>query len=189
MKALGKKIVTQLSKDCGYRNRGVYTRKSAYLKYSNGQRADYYGVIRDSVYRGIPAMIVEHGYIDSSDYVRMNSAAKCKKMGVADAKAIVSYYGLKKRSADDSNILVSSIKLNVNDTALNLKKGKRYSLKATVAPSIATEKGVTYESSDSKILKVTKAGKVTALKKGTAQVICKAEDSSGVSRELTIKVK
>lgn len=189
MKKLGNKILSQLVNRCGFRKRGVYTRKSGYLKYSNGQRADYYGVIRESIYLGIPAMIVEHGYIDSSDYSKMNSNAKTKKMGVADAIGIASYYGLEKKNNNSGGTLVTSIKLNVNDTSLALKKSKTYKLKATIAPSNAVIKSVSYSSSNKKVVTVSSSGKLTAKKKGTATITCMAKDGSGVVRKLKVKVK
>ena len=189
MKKLGTQILNQLVKKCGFKKRGVYTRKSGYLKYSNGQRADYYGVIRESIYLGIPAMIVEHGYIDSSDYSKMNTNAKTKKMGVADATAIASYYGLQKKKSSNKAVQVTGIKLNVNDTSLTLSKSKTYKLKATIAPSNAAKKDVSYSSSNSKIVSVTSNGKLKAKKKGTVTITCMAKDGSGVVRNLKVTVK
>lgn len=189
MKALGKKILNNLGK-CGFQKRGVFTRKSAYLRYPfDGKIADYYGVIRESIYRDIPAMIVEHGYIDSSDYKLMNTNAKAKKLGVADAKAIAEYYGLKKRTDNKNPILVSGIKLNCNESTLSINKGKSYSLKATVAPTNAANKKVTYTSSKPSVVSVNSSGKLKAKKKGTATIQCRAKDESGTTRTLKVTVK
>jgi N-acetylmuramoyl-L-alanine amidase len=188
MKALAKNILTQLNK-CGIRRRGIFTRKSSYLRYSNGQIADYYGVIRESIYRDIPAMIVEHAYIDSSDYQFLNSKAKTKKLGVADAKGIAAYYGLSKRTDTDSDVLVSGIKLNCNEDSLSIKKGSTYQLKATTAPKTATDTSVSYASSDTSIVSVSANGKLKAKKKGTATITCKAQDSGGMTTTLTVVVR
>ena len=188
MKALGKTILNNLGK-CGVKKRGVYTRKSAYLKYANGSRADYYAVIRGSVQRDIPAMIVEHAYIDSSDYRFLNSKSKTKKLGEADAKAIASYYKLTKRTDNTEDIEVSGIKLNCNESYLKLKKNKTYQLKATVAPSNADNKSVTYTSNKSSVVTTTSGGKLRAVKKGTAVITCKAKDKGGMTRKLTVKVQ
>lgn len=189
MKALGKKILNNLGK-YGFKKRGIYTRKSGYLRYPfDGKIADYYGVIRESIYRDIPAMIVEHGYIDSSDYKLMNTNAKTKKIGVADAKAIADYYGLTKRTDKSTPIEVSGIKLNCNESYLSMKKGKTYQLKATVAPKNAANKKVSYSSSNTSIVSVSAFGKLKAKKKGTVTIYCKAKDASGITRKLKVKVK
>ena len=188
MTSLGKKIVNQLGR-LGIGKRGVFTRKSSHLKYSfDGSRADYYAVIRGSIERDIPAMIVEHAYIDSSDYRFMNSKAKTKKLGIADAKAIVEYYGLTKRTDTASNIEVAGIKLNCNNTYLSMKKNKSYTLKATIAPTNAADKSVTYTSSNKNVVSVSANGKLKAKKKGSATITCQAKDSGGMTRKLTVKV-
>ena len=189
MKSLGNKILTQLSK-VGIKKRGVYTRASSHLRYSfDGSRADYYAVIRGSIERDIPAMIIEHGYIDSSDYRFMNSKAKTKKLGVADAKAIVKYYGLTKRTDTENAIEVGGIKLNCNDSVLTIKKNASFKLKATIAPNNAEDKSVTYSTSNSKIVTVGSSGNVKAKKKGSATITCKAKDSGGMTKKLKVTVK
>lgn len=90
MKALAQDVLTELQK-LGLRSRGIKTRKLS------SSSKDYYGVIRCSVDNGIPAMIIEHCFISSSDYKFINSASKTKKLGVADAKAIVKFFGLEKK--------------------------------------------------------------------------------------------
>ena len=83
--------------------------------------------------------------------------------------------------------LVSSIKLNA--TKKQLKKGKSYQLKATITPSDAANKKVTWSSSNKKIATVSASGKVKAKKKGTCIITCTAKDGSGVAAECRITVK
>ncbi len=64
--------------------------------YPDGSLADYLGVIRRSKLAGIPAILIEHAYIDTSDANYLNSDEKLKKFGVADATGIANYYGLTK---------------------------------------------------------------------------------------------
>lgn len=72
----------------GIHNRGVKTR--------TGDNGDYYGIIRESRNRGIPAIIVESAFMDSSDFNNfLNSDAKIKAIGYAQADGIAKYYGLK----------------------------------------------------------------------------------------------
>lgn len=91
-KALARKIMSQLESDIGISEWGVYTRAS-----SSYPGQDYYGVIRGSVAKGFPGIIIENAFMDSSDYSNyINSDAKLKKIGVSNAKAIAAYYGLSK---------------------------------------------------------------------------------------------
>ena len=58
--------------------------------------ADYYGIIRQSVARGIPCVILEHAYLDNSvDTSLLKTSSFIDKLAVADATAIAKYYHLK----------------------------------------------------------------------------------------------
>ncbi len=84
----------------GIANRGLLLRKSAAgNRYKNGKLADYYSIVRNGVKHKIPSVIIEHGYISSSSDVSkfFNTAVKRAKVGKADAKAVVSYYGLSRK--------------------------------------------------------------------------------------------
>ena len=58
--------------------------------------------------------------------------------------------------------------ISLNKTSLSLYKGESYNLKAMVTPDDATDKTVTWVSSDTSVATVDNNGKVTASKKGTA---------------------
>ncbi|MBQ7258010.1 MAG: Ig-like domain-containing protein, partial [Abditibacteriota bacterium] len=64
----------------------------------------------------------------------------------------------------------------LNRTELELKKGKTYTLKATVRPSGATDKTVYWSSSDKNVAYVNSEGKISAYKSGTATITCKTKD-------------
>ena len=70
-------------------------------------------------------------------------------------------------------IAVESIELNI--TTLTLKKGKSETLSVTVKPDDATDKTVTWSSSDASVATVSD-GTVTAVKEGTAIITAKAGD-------------
>lgn len=61
---------------------------------------------------------------------------------------------------------------------VTLKVGKNVSLSATVLPGNATNKKVSWKSSDSGIVKVSASGRVTGKKKGTAYVIVRSKSNS-----------
>ena len=70
-----------------------------------------------------------------------------------------------------------------------MKKGETLTLKALVAPEKATNKGIKWSSSNTKIAAVDKNGKVKALQNGTATIKATAKDGSGVSASCKITYK
>ncbi|MBQ7847704.1 MAG: Ig domain-containing protein, partial [Clostridia bacterium] len=82
------------------------------------------------------------------------------------------------------NIPVSQIQLDSDKKTLN--KGESFTLQATILPEDATDKALTYTSSDAAVANVDQNGKVTAQKAGTATITVKA--SSGVSAACTVTV-
>ncbi|MEE0419979.1 MAG: N-acetylmuramoyl-L-alanine amidase [Lachnospiraceae bacterium] len=98
-------ILNELEK-AGFQNRGlVYKLSETGNTYPNGNLADYYGIVRRSVLAGFPGMIVEHGFVSNPEDCKRyyGSNSKIKALGVADAKAIASYYGLKKKNLSGWN--------------------------------------------------------------------------------------
>ena len=57
-----------------------------------------------------------------------------------------------------------------------MKKGETLTLKAVVAPEKATNKGIKWSSSNTKVAAVDKNGKVKALQNGTATIIPSLSD-------------
>lgn len=82
--------------DIGLNNAGMFAR----VTQMNGRRADgsfddYYGVLRHAYNLGIPAMIIEHCYMDSEidkDYFYTDEGLQ--KLAQADARGIAAHYGL-----------------------------------------------------------------------------------------------
>ncbi len=86
--------------------------------------------------------------------------------------------------------LVSVTGISVTPPSTPLKVGESVTLTATVAPENASEKGVTWSSSDPEIATVDpETGKVTAKKKGTCTITAKTkEEGSSVEGTCTIVV-
>ena len=82
---------------------------------------------------------------------------------------------------------VSSIKLD--KTSASILRGKTVTLKATVSPSDAGNKAVSWSSSDKKIATVDSKGLVKGVAKGTATITAKAKDGSGVKATCKITVR
>lgn len=102
--AFGRIALKELKK-IGITNRGFLLRKSGSgSRYNNGKLADYYALVRRGVVDQIPAVIMEHGYITSASDCKkfFKTKAKRSKVGVADAKAVISYYNLSKKIIEGS---------------------------------------------------------------------------------------
>ena len=92
----------------------------------------------------------------------------------------------KKTTASTKEVKVTSVK--VSESEITLKKGETYTIKATVSPKDASNKKVTYSSSDKNVAKVSSKGVITAVKNGTATITVKAADGSGKKAVITVTV-
>lgn len=93
-------------------------------------------------------------------------------------------YVLKKKIS----VAVKVKSVSLNKTKLTLKPGESFTLKATVLPADATNKGVEWESKKTSVATV-KDGKVTAKKAGTADIIVKTKDGGfKATCKVTVKI-
>ena len=116
------KLALKKLKALGIANRGLLLRKSENgTRYPDGSLADYYSIVRNGVKQRIPSVIIEHGYISSSSDVSkfFNTSAKRKKVGKADAKAVIDYYDLEQSVIKGSFKEIDGSKYYVNS------KGKK----------------------------------------------------------------
>ena len=126
MSKLGNMVLAELEK-LGIKNwkEGVATKlipNDTTDIYSDGTRADYYGIIRYAMRgckidygvitpegavpanvqngEGLPTILIEHCYIVGADFQYVDSDEDIQKLAIADANAIVQYYGLKERKEE-----------------------------------------------------------------------------------------
>ena len=92
----------------------------------------------------------------------------------------------KKTTESTKEVKVTSVK--VSESEITLKKGDTYTIKATIAPKDASNKKVTYSSSNKNVAKVSSKGVITAVKNGTATITVKAADGSGKKAVITVTV-
>ena len=85
-----------------------------------------------------------------------------------------------------NKVLVTSITLS--QTSISLSKGSMKALSATVLPSNASNKDVTWSSSNTAVATVNSSGVVTALTIGTCIITCTAKDGSGVLATCAVTV-
>lgn len=86
----------------------------------------------------------------------------------------------------DADVRVSGIHLDYKQ--ISVEVGKTRKLTATVQPGNASNKKLTWTSTDKKIVTVNKHGKITGVKEGTAKIKVKAKDGSGVKATCVVKV-
>ena len=66
--------------------------------YPNGEKCDWYGIVRGSIKNGLPGILIEHAYLNNPDdyYNFLSSDEKLKNLALADARGIANYYGFEK---------------------------------------------------------------------------------------------
>ncbi|MBR3042247.1 MAG: Ig-like domain-containing protein, partial [Eubacterium sp.] len=80
-------------------------------------------------------------------------------------------------------------KVKVSRKKLTLNVGDTIKIKAKFSPKKPTYKKLAYTSSDKTVAKVSKKGKVTALKEGKAVITVKAKDGSNKKAKVTVTVR
>ena len=84
---------------------------------------------------------------------------------------------------DDKDIAVTAVSLN--KTSLTLEVGESYTLVVTVSPSNATDKSITWSSTNSSVASVS-GGKVTAKSEGTTTITAEAHNGKTATCTVTV---
>lgn len=79
-------------------------------------------------------------------------------------------------------------RLTLKTTSKTIYAKRYFMLKAVVRPRKATNKKLSYSSSNTKVAKVSKKGKIRGLKPGTAVITVKTIDGSNISATCTVTV-
>lgn len=116
-----------------------------------------------------------------------NTATIKAKKKVGKVKVTVKVGSVKKTKTIQVVNPVKSIKLNAKKKTLKVKKS--FKLKAVIGPKNATNKKVTYKSSNKKVATVNSSGKVTAKKKGKATITVTSKSNPKVKAKCKIVVK
>ena len=84
--------------------------------------------------------------------------------------------------------VVKSTAVKLNKTTITINDGTTAQLSATVSPSSASSKAVTWTSSNTKVVKVYSNGKIYAVNPGKATITCKTKDT-GKTAKCVVTVK
>lgn len=84
--------------------------------------------------------------------------------------------------------VVPVTKVKLSKTGVTINKGASYTLKPTISPTNASIKTVTWKSSNTKVAKVTSAGKITGVGKGTATITATSNNGKKATCKVTVKL-
>lgn len=103
--------------------------------------------------------------------------------------AMTNFIGCKNDDDDDGDETVATVaveKVEITSTETDVEVGKTITLTAKVSPENATDKTVTWSSSDTAIATVDSTGKVTGVAAGTATITAKAGEKTAAV-DVTVK--
>lgn len=118
--------------------------------------------------------------------VSKNGKVTAKKNGKATITARVK--GTKVNAKSRITVGTPVNKVTLNRKSVSLKTGQEFALKASMSPKKASNKKVSYDSSNRKVATVNKKGVIRAVSAGTAKIRVTASDGSGKKASCTVKV-
>lgn len=120
-----------------------------------------------------------HAGYEASATINRESYSKGQEYVIKDTEdvaVVVSYTKISVTPPPSTTVSVESVSLN--KSTLTLPRKESYTLQATINPSDATNKNVTWASSDDKIATVDASGKVTAVAVGKATITVTTADGA-----------
>ena len=100
--------------------------------------------------------------------------------------AMTNFIGCKNDDDDDGDETVAVTEVKITSTVTEVTAGETITLTAEVSPADATDKTVTWSSSDTAIATVDSTGKVTGVAAGTATITAKAGEKTAAV-DVTVK--
>ena len=123
----------------------------------------------------------------NTDVVTVDSKGKIQARSVGSAIVKVSAGSV---SASCKITVVQPVtRISLNRSSVSMNAGETFQLTASVQPSTANNKEITWSSDTPETAAVSENGLVTALKKGTAVITAEAQDGSGVKATSKITVQ
>lgn len=152
---------------------GTTNRGGKYGLYYVTRVAEYQAILLET---GFLSNTTEYGNLIESSVQQKIAQGICNGIASAISASGAQYAGLTgtQSSGDVKSVPVTGITLD--KTTLTLKVGEKATLKPTVAPEEATNKTVTWKTSDAKIAEVSALGEVTAKAAGTATITATTQD-------------
>ena len=151
---------------------------TVYITANSASGSKYYGPAQQEYYYAANLSQLNTPAISKIDMTDNRFTIKTYRV---DTMEITDEYSIVKETK------VSKIKLNKTSIKLNVKE--TFKIKPTITPSDASNKKVTYKSSNPGIISVNNSGKITAKKTGKAKVTVTAKDGSGVKSTISVTVR
>ena len=149
-----------------------------------GKTTDLKKIVKD---RGLNIKKLTWVSSDETVATVKNGTAK----GVSAGEAIITASGTDE-AAESIEIAVTVVqpvqKISFSGKSIDLAPGVHARIGITVAPDSATNRTVSWSSSNKKIATVDDSGTVTAHRKGKAKITAAAVDGSGVKESITVRV-
>lgn len=125
---------------------------------------------------------------DNTDVATVSQSGLVKPVALGDAViTVTSEDGNKTASCSITVALIPVTSIAIKDTAMNLSVGELQTLTAAIAPLNASNKTVSWSSSDDLITTVDANGKIKGIAVGTAKIYVTSNDG-GLKDSITIKV-
>lgn len=129
---------------------------------------------------GHPAHLHKNGVCPYS-----SSSSSNKKQSTSSSKGNTKSKSVSSKTTNSNKTSVVDVKgIEINETVTSLKEGESKKLTVTVEPSNATNKKITWKSSNNSIATVNSSGEVTANKEGNVWITAKSSNG----KESTIKI-
>ena len=129
---------------------------------------------------------------DNESVARVDATGKVSAISVGEANITASCGSVSavcKVTVETSIVNIPVEQIVLNQESARLKVGESVILVATVTPDDATNKDLSWSSSNEQVATVDQSGKVTALESGTAVVTVESLDGSGIKASATIEVE
>lgn len=122
-----------------------------------------------------------------TDVATVDKNGKVKAVGVGYALITATTTQGSKTATCQVNVVKAVTGIKLNKSTISVEVGDTYTLKSTISPTDASNKTVSWKTSDKSVATVSSSGKVTAKKLGTATITVTTADGSFTAK-CTVKV-
>ena len=123
----------------------------------------------------------------SSSNTNIASVENGKVTAVGGGNATITVKAGEKVAACQLTVIVPIETIVLNQQSLTLGEGDSFALKATLTPKDASDKTITWSSSDESVASVDQGGVISAIRQGTATITAKAGDKEATCVVTVIK--
>ncbi|GAA3623504.1 hypothetical protein GCM10022397_06560 [Flavivirga jejuensis] len=153
--------------------------------YNNGNGSSY--LVKDGSNDYVMDRDYDDTYFKVGNYTQSNPDEEGNDTGDPDNYGEVLVYDFSVQHGDDSGEQVDVTGVSFSSSTANLSLGGTQALSASVSPSNASNKGVSYSSNNTSVATVSSNGVVTAIAEGSATITVTTDDG-GFTDTITVNV-